>query len=225
MTLHSTLAARIETNLTTLEAALAAFMSSTALSRAWVDYAWPLGADNAARPLLVGAKISLLEAGTSWGIGSNRGAAASLRTFVENIFAWLYYKDHPVEYGLVSSREDDLVLPKAIKLYLQRTDKGFEKAWSILLGAALRETDYYYSDISQYVHAHPSFSSTTSDISNSIISVPRDDGFLVLSSYADEFVSDAYLTLHRHHWDMIPAAVKDNAQQRLGPKLSKFIEI
>ena len=225
MTLESKISERVAENLKTLGAALSAFAASVPLSRSWVEYAWSISADNPARPLLAGAKIALLESGVSWGLGSNRGAAASLRTYMENSIAWLYYKDHAVEYRVMAAREDDLLLPKATKSYLQRIDRGYERAYAVISATAKRPSEYFYGEVSQFVHAHPTFASLGNDMATITISQPRDKSFLKISAGADEFISDIYSTHYRHNWESVAQPVRDNLEQRLGPKLPKFLEI
>src|SRR4029077_6674651 len=224
MTLGDTISARVAVNLKTFGDALSAFMESVPLSRSWIEYSWPISIDNPARPLLAGAKIALLESGTSWGMGSNRGAAASLPNNIENSIAWLYYKDHPVEYRVMAEREDDLQLPKAVKNYLQKIDRGYERAYSVMAATARRPAEYFYTNISQYVHAHPAFADLGNDIAVIAISQPRDKKFLEICAGADEFVSDVYVTFYRHNWESIAQPVRDNLKSRLGSKLQRFLE-
>jgi hypothetical protein len=224
MNTETKIAARITENLKAHSKAFAEFVAIIRLSQSWIEFSWPLTGTNPAGPLMAGAKISLLEAGTSWLIGSNRGAAASLRTHLENSIAWLYYKDHPIEYRTMLARDEDLLLPKAVKSYLQRIDRGYEKAYAAIVATAGRPNEYYYSDVSQFVHAHPAFAALGSDVASIVISQPRDVGFLKICAHADEFLSDIYVTCYRHNWDMIPQAVKDNITKRLGTKLRKFLE-
>src|SRR4051794_37126959 len=117
MTLSAKLLQRLTANLGAFEKGMDAFLGSVPLSMAWVQREWPLSENLEARTLLTGAKIALLESGTAWAIGSNRGAASSLRVFIENTFAWLYYKDHPVEFRLMQELRADLLLPKAVQTY------------------------------------------------------------------------------------------------------------
>src|SRR5271155_1536988 len=133
MTISCKLLARLRQNLDTFDEGLEAFRRAMPLSQEWIQREWLLAADaNPARNLLVGAKVSFLEAGTAWAIGSNRGAASSLRSYVENAFAWLYYKDHTVEFRAVVERRMDMMLPKAVQVYMKTVDPGFEKALDLI---------------------------------------------------------------------------------------------
>jgi hypothetical protein len=225
MTAESKINDRIAENLKTLGDALSEFMLSVPLSRSWIEYAWPISVDNPARPLLAGAKIALLESGTSWGLGSNRGAAASLRTYIENSLGWLYYKDHPVEYRVMAAKEDDLLLPKAVKSYLQRINRGYEKAYATLAATASRPSEYFYTEVSQFVHAHPVFANLGTEIATIVIAKPRDKSFLKISKGSDEFISDVYSTYYRHNWESMAPSVQDDLKSRLKSKLAKFMEI
>ena len=113
MNTEAKIVARISENLKSHSKAFADFIATIRLSQSWIEFSWPLTSTNPAGSLIAGAKISLLEAATSWMIGSNRGAAASLRTHLENSIAWLSYQDHPIEYRTMLERDEDLLLPKS----------------------------------------------------------------------------------------------------------------
>lgn len=225
MSISSKLAARVTSNLESFDKALEAFLGALPLSKDWVQHDWLISEANRAQSLLTGAKIALLEAGAAWAIGSNRGAASSLRAYIENAFAWLYYKDHPVEFRAVAERKIDLMLPKAIQSYIKTIDDGFEKAYSMLSPKQTRDSEYFYTAVSQFVHAHPSFTERHLNIEETAVSVPRDAGFLKISSMADEFISDNYLTFYRTSWGDVPKSVQENASSRLGRSLRRFLDV
>ena len=110
---------------------------------------------------------------------------------------------------------------KGVKGYLQRIDRGYDKAYVALVSTSSRPNEYYYSDVSQFVHAHPAFAALGSEVASIVISKPRDVGFLKICTHADEFLSDMYVTYYRHNWDMIPEAVKDNITKRTPNKAPK----
>lgn len=225
MTLFSGIAGKVATNLGGFEAALEEFFEALPLSRAWIQREWILSSNVRARPLLVGAKVSLLEAGTAWAIGSNRGAASSLRAYIENAFAWIYYKDHPVEYGVVEHMRGDVMLPKAIQGYIKQIDHGFEKPYLELSKQSSRgrDSEYYYTVLSQFVHAHPAFATLSENIADLAVSSPRDSGFLIVCKNADEFISDNFATYYRGSWDDAPEVVTSSVADRLKLKTKDFL--
>jgi hypothetical protein len=224
MTLSSNLTARLNQNLRDFDTAFSRFCEAVPLSTDWIQREWLLADGNKARALLAGAKVALLETGTAWAIGSNRGAASSLRAYIESSFSWLYYKDHPVELNAVLARQMDMLLPKAIQSYLGNIDHGFEKSYSNLARKKRRTNEYFYTDVSQFVHAHPSVTLGSVDIEAAAVSVPRDDSFLILSEMADEFISDNYLATYRASWGDVPTSVQSDAQTRLGSVLKQFVD-
>lgn len=227
MTTFSEIASRVAANLNGCEGALSEFSAALPFSKDWVQREWLLSTSNPARPLLLGAKVALLEAGTAWALGVNRGAASSLRAYIENTLSWLHYKDHPVEYRSVEARRSDLMLPKAIQNYVKQHDLGFEKAYSELLKVSSRGRDdeYYYSVISQFVHAHPSFTMLSEKIHELAVSAPRDASFLSLCAKSDEFISDNYAAYYRSSWDDAPSTAKASVEGRLGAKTKDFLAI
>ncbi|WP_419895960.1 hypothetical protein [Roseomonas sp. USHLN139] len=202
------------------------FLQSMPLSTSWIQREWQVSENVPARALILGAKVSLLEAGTAWLIGSNRGAASALRVFMENAVAWLYYKDHPLEYRNVERREDDLCLPKDTQKYMKEIDKKFDIAYKILSTSKSRDYDYYYSIISNFVHAHPGFVHFSIPIENLAISSPRDLGFISICKFSDEFISDNYSCYFRGSWSDFPAPVQENLRSRLSDEnLRKFLDL
>jgi len=220
----ATISARITTNVNTLATAVTEFTNAFETTMKWIQRDWQLYEANGARPLLTGAKVTLLEAATAWAIGSNRGAAASLRAAIENSIAWLYYKDHPIEFSSVKSRRSDLLLPKAVQSYFKANDAGFEASYAMLAKLKNRPSEYYYSDVSEYVHAHPSFV-LPGNINDLVITAPRDPSFLSIVKNTNEFITDNYTAFYRSSWGDFPESVQIYASGKLGVSLTKFVEI
>jgi hypothetical protein len=224
MTISHKLLARLNENLGTFEEGLSAFFNAMPVSQSWIQREWLLSDENPAQKLLIGAKVALTEAGTAWAIGSNRGAASSLRALIESTFGWLYYKDHPVEFRVMLERQMDMVLPKAVQSYMKSIDGGWEKAYSFLLRKKSRPSEYFYTDVSHFVHAHPAFTSKQVNIEETSISVPREASFLTLCAMTDEFISDNYVTFYRASWGDVPKPAQENALSRLGKSLKQFVD-
>lgn len=220
----SIIAARIGANIASLSTALSDFTQAIPLSSSWIQREWQLHETNPAHVLLSGAKIAMLEAATTWAIGSNRGAAASLRIAIENTMSWLYYKDHLVEFRAVQSRHGDLLLPKAVQSYIKNVDAGFDASYAMINKTKTRPNEYFYTDLSQYVHAHPN-QIGSGNIQDLVITSPRDPNFLVIVGFVDEFLADNYTACYRSSWGDFPEAVQIHVTTRLGSSLAKFVEI
>jgi hypothetical protein len=216
---------RIKANIPQLEANITKIAASLPLTRSWVDSESLAAGIKRETALLEAARLSLLECATGWALGLNRAGAGSLRTFVENSICWLYYKDHPVEFDLVLSAKFEMMLPKAVQKYLKDTDTGFEKAYKLLQPSMKRPNEYYYTDISAFVHGHPNFVISGLTASQITVSTPPNDSFGLMCDYADEFVSDQFMTAYRHSWGAIPELVQAYAKVRLGKKLAEFLAV
>jgi len=216
---------RLKANLGDFEKAFDEVLASVPLTVAWVKAEEATNPAFPASRLLTGSKLALLEAAACWGAGLNRGAAGSLRTLIENLFAWLYYKDHPVEYAAVERKHSELLLPKAVITYLKNVDRGFDTAHAFLKEKMGRPNDYYYSDVSEYVHAHPSHVLPGKPPWELAVTIPRDSGFLAICEHADEFVSDGFSTHYRASWGIVPDVTKSDLSARLGTKLAKFLAV
>lgn len=195
------------------------------LSRGWIEAELATGSQLKAAALLNGAKVALLEAGAAWATGLNRAAASSARTFAENVMAWIYYKDHSVEYNLVEQRKSDLLLPKAVQSYIKSVDHGFDAAYKFLNESKTRPNEYFYSDLSYYIHAHPNQIISGKEAHELVVTNPPESAFLQICSHLDEFISDNFVAFYRHSWGFLPQIVVENIQTRLSMKLSKFIAV
>lgn len=213
----------ILSNISAFENSCKSVLESFPLSVAWIERELVSATSLKAEALLRSSQISMLEACSTWSCGFNRSAAASLRSFCEASFSWLYYKDHSVEYSLVETRQEDLMLPKAVQGYLKKIDAGFEVAYSILSKEKTRSNEYYYTDLSFFVHAHPAQIISNVDLHKSAVSCPPEAAFITVCKFLDEFISDNFATYMRHSWGAVPALVQENLQGRLGNKLQKFI--
>lgn len=220
-----TVQSRIAANISTLNTNIDSISASLPLAKAWIDSESAGYAKIPAQDLLSAARLSLLEAAASWSAGLNRAAAGSLRTFLENAISWLYYKDHAVEYRLVTMAKSDLFLPKAVQKYLIAIDGGFEAAYKYLEKSKSRPNEYYYTDISSFVHAHPNFLLSGKTGPEIVVSVPPDQDFIKMCQHADEFLNDQFITFYRHSWGSVPQSAQAAATNRLGDKLADFLAV
>ena len=124
---------------------------------------------------------------------------------------------------MVEDGREELMLPKAIKAYAAKIDPGFDSSYSALFKQSKRGTEYYYTVISDFIHAHPKFLVGAKALAELVVSVPIDPGFKVVCENTDEFISDIYVVLHRKSWDTIPQNVRDSISTRLDKKLAKFL--
>lgn len=219
------LKSRIESNLESFNQNIEKPAKALKLSKEWIATERAQHGDNPASVLLDAARLSAIESCSSWAIGLNRGAASSIRTYTESAVSWLYYKDHPVEFGLVKNLISDLKLPKAIQVYLKEIDKGFEKSYGILRKYMNRSDEYFYTNVSSYAHAHPAFLLDGKDMSELVVSNPPTDQFMAICQQLDEFIHDQYTTHFRHSWDTVPSICRDDIKTRLGVKLQDFLSI
>jgi hypothetical protein len=129
-----------------------------------------------------------------------------------------------MELKAVKERRADMLLPKAVQSYLKAVDGGYEASYEVLKKTKARPNEYFYSDLSQYVHAHPNFA-INSTIESTVVSSPIDSGFLAVCAATSEFIADNYLATYRSSWGDFPTAVQASVTNRLGTGLAKFVEI
>src|SRR5271168_1533465 len=69
--------------------------------------------------LIRGALSASIEVVSTAYLGMVRQSISSLRAYYELSLAWLYYKDHPIEWGRIVVGSDQTSLPGEIQKYLR----------------------------------------------------------------------------------------------------------
>jgi hypothetical protein len=225
MTLEQRILGRLSSNLADFEAAFDQFQKAFPLSKAWIQHEWPMSSHKASGALLLGAKTALLEGGTAWGAGLNRAAVTSLRVYIENLFAWLYYKDRPIEFDVVYNKKMDMLLPKDVQKYLKLMDQSYDIAYGEITKSGMRSREYYYTEVSQFIHAHPAAPGSQKPLDEIAVASPREAVFLTICAMADEFISDNYFAFYRRNWDHIPLEIRENLSTRMGRKIAKILAL
>ncbi len=156
--------------------------------------------------LLDGVASSLIEAAACAALGLVRPALFSMRTEVDLILTWLYFKDHPIEWDNVNKTGDGFKLKKDIFDYLSRYFDGFGERYGILKQITQRLEQDTYRFLSAHIHSQ---SLTTLPIAKKLSCVVRDkktgDELALIAKDVDEYISDILMALYIRDWAHIPA--------------------
>lgn len=174
---------------------------------AWVAYLNNFKTETADE-LLDGAVSSLREAAACAALGLIRPALLALRTEIDLIFGWLYFKDHPVEWEYVNSKSDGFKLKKEILDYLAKYHESFGSRFGTLKDIRTRVEPDPYRLLSAHIHSQSLNTIPLIDMLADVVD-PKNAAMemIQISREVDEFVSDILFSVFGGSWTQIPKSL------------------
>ncbi|MBF3702476.1 hypothetical protein ISG25_18525 [Burkholderia pseudomallei] len=202
-------------------AIVSAIEANSSLVLQWVTYL-SRHKTNSADELLGGVASSLVEAAACAALGLVRPALFSMRTEIDVLLTWLYFKDHPVEWENVNATGDGFKLKKELFEYFARYFDGFSSRYGIL-GQIIRRKD---SDTYRFLSAHiHSQSTVTLPLACNLDDVVRDrktgDELALIAKDVDEYISDVLLAIFARDWVHLPDDIMNSLNSRFKSKAQK----
>lgn len=192
------------------------FQSECILLIEWIRYLSMSQRTSVADSLLDGASSSIREAAACLALGLVRPALFSLRMQIDLILAWLYFKDHPVEWRTVNDFAESFKLKREILDYLSDHYKGFSARFAVLKEVAARQTEDPYRLLSAHVHAQ---SVPALPIAINLADVVRDEAVCtectIMAREVCEFTSDILSCVYGSKWAALPGTVRSTIEARL----------
>lgn len=199
------------------------FEAESALFVQWLNYLGTSQRTNVADSLLVAAASSVREAAACLSLGLVRPALFSLRTQIDLVLGWLYFKDHPVEWKTVNDLGSSFKLKREILEYLGEHYAGFTTRAVALKEVSTRNADDPYRLLSAHIHAQSTPSLPTA---MNLIDVVHAEALCnectALAREVAEYLNDLLVAVFGSKWNALPSDVKKSVDQRLdGKKASK----
>jgi len=155
--------------------------------------------------LLRGATSSLMEGTACAALGLVRPSLFAMRTQVDLILTWLFFKDHKVEWENVNSTGDGFKLKKEMFEYFTRYVMGFGERYGILKQIAKRTETDTYRFLSAHIHSQ---SATTLPEAKELSEVVRDfrtcQELTVIAGAVDEYINDILTAIYIRDWVHLP---------------------
>lgn len=187
----------------------------------WVPYLNSLKT-GVADELLDGAVSSLREVAACSGLGLVRPALLAMRTEIDLILSWLYFKDHIVEWEFVNATGDGFKLKKEILDYLAKYCSEFGARYGILKDTMTRTEVDPYRLLSAHIHSQ---SLSTLPMIDELKDVVRGSDFVddlpKLAHEVDEYISDTLFSLFASSWTQIPVPLISSLDSRFKSKIQK----
>jgi len=118
----------------------------------WLNFLNSFKRTGTANELLDAVASTMRETAACIALGLVRPALFSMRTQIDLILAWLYFKDHPVEWSVVNRTGDGFKLKRELFDYLNNTVEGFNARYGILKQTSTRKEQDTYRLLSAHIH-------------------------------------------------------------------------
>lgn len=197
---------------------------ASGLLLAWLQYLQSSELTGVADDFIAGVKSALLEVAACTSLGLVRPALFSMRAQIDMALAWLYFKDHKVEWQLVCESGDGFKLKSDVLRYLDEHVDGFSARVAILKQARTRSQEDPYRLLSAHVHSQSSKAiPSVLDLKSAVGDSKLCDDCARLQFECSEYVSDILLSCFSSKWASLPGQIMDSTKSRLsGPQAKAF---
>ena len=195
---------------------------------AWLHFLNSTQKTGVADNLLAGAISSIREATACAALGLIRPALFSLRMHIDLLFAWLYFKDHPIEWKTLNETGEGFKMKRDIIEFLIFHYHGFNKRLSILREVTKRSIEDPYRLLSAHVHAQ---SDVVMPYGQHLADVVQSEDLALqcpkLWRDVSEYVGDILVSMYALKWTAIPLDIQSSIEARLALKrnsLERFFD-
>lgn len=175
----------------------------------WLGYLSTFHRTGVADSLLDAASSSMREVAGLLSLGLARPSLFSLRGQIDLLLAWLYFKDHGVEWSYVNETADGFKLKKELLQYLDQHVPKFSARMGILRDIKTRKECDPYRLLSAHIHAQ----------SNPVLPVVAELKDLVrpkavctecaqVAFEVAEYLNDVFLTVFISSWASLPVPIQ-----------------
>lgn len=183
--------------------------AKSALLVHWLAYLSAFHRTGVADSLLDAASSSIREVAGLLSLGLARPALFSLRGQIDLLLAWLYFKDHGVEWSHVNETADGFKLKKELLQYLDQHVPKFAGRMGILRDSKTRKELDPYRLLSAHIHAQ-------SDLVLPVVTELKDlvrpkavcSECIQVAFEVAEYINDVFLSVFLSSWASLPAPIQ-----------------
>lgn len=181
----------------------------------WLSYLSAYHRTGIADSLLDAVGSSIREVAGVASLGLGRQAIFSLRGQVDLMLAWLYFKDHAIEWTHVNQTADGFKLKKELLQYLEQHIPKFGHRFGILRAIVTRKEVDPYRLLSAHIHAQSVPVLPNLEELKDLVrpeSVCRECAQVAFE--VAEFLNDVLLAIYLPNWASLPQAVRAALEAR-----------
>jgi hypothetical protein len=171
----------------------------------WLQYLRANHSTGTADSLLEATACAAREAIACLALGLVRPALASLRAQIDMCLAWLYFKDHPVEWQRVQDTGDGFQLKSDVLKYLTETVQKHKSRSGLLRDCKTRQLDDPFRLLSAHIHGQSEMTLPAVNELKDIVATPAaQNDVLRLQAECSEFINDLFWSVFADRWASIP---------------------
>jgi hypothetical protein len=181
----------------------------------WLQFLRDTQLTGVADELVMGTLSAIYEGASCLCLGLARPALNSLRLEIDLALAWLYFKDHSVEWQRVLRNGDGYKLKTEILKYLAECIDHYGTRFGILKDCALRKVEDPYRLLSAHIHGQSVLSIPVVDKPLDIVAKLSIQEEVVLLQYASsEYIGDIFWSVYSDKWATLPMKLRKSLLSR-----------
>jgi hypothetical protein len=175
----------------------------------WLQYLRANHTTGIADCLLDATASAAREAIACLALGLVRPALASLRAQIDMSLAWLYFKDHPVEWQRVQDTGDGFQLKRDVLRYLGETIEKYKARFGLLSDCKNRKLDDPFRLLSAHMHGQSEMIlPAVEELKDIVATVAAQSDVLRLQAECSEFINDVFWSVFAGQWASVPVELK-----------------
>jgi hypothetical protein len=171
----------------------------------WVNYLKLIHNNHSAIELLDGTESALVESCAYCCLGLGRASIVSIRTQVDLLLSYTYFRDHPKEWKRVQDRGEGFVLFAGIIKHHGEMDTDFNKRHEMVKQVVKPNLEELYGVMSAHIHAQSALTVPTSHKMKDIV-LKKDKmvTILDLQQKTSLALSATLLAIYSKNWRDLP---------------------
>jgi hypothetical protein len=182
----------------------------------WLNYLEKSEATGCCNEILAGVRAAAVEATGGIALGLVRLAIFAMRSQIDLAVAWLFFKDHPVEWAHVLRTGEQFKLKKEIFSYLTDYQDRFSERLAVLEKCKTRTVTDPYRLLSAHIHGQSLLVMPTfSRLDALVYSEKRCAEAIKLQEEVAEYIGDIFLSCFGSKWASLPPSIVAAVRERL----------
>ena len=181
----------------------------------WLHYVRANHSTGTADSLLEATASAAREAMACLALGLVRPALASLRAQIDMSLAWLYFKDHPVEWQRVQDTGEGFQLKSDVLKYLAETIEKYKSRFGLLRDCKSRQLDDPFRLLSAHMHGQSEMTlPAVNELKDIVGTAAAQSDVLRLQAECSEFINDVFWSVFADRWASIPTELRNMLDSR-----------
>lgn len=167
----------------------------------WIKYLRSIHNNRSAEELLIGTESALIETCTYCYLGLGRAAITAIRTQVDLLLCYTFFRDHPVEWNRVQNTGEGYRLYSEVLKYHSEYTQNFKTRLEIINQIVDPKPKDLYHFMSAHVHAQSPFTIPTFDkMSDIVLDQTQIESILDLQKKTSTAMSGLLLAIYGNDW-------------------------